>query len=131
MAHIVDKAKALAVDTVNSVSKAVTGEEAIKENEAGAGATPASPTKPNPQHSIGPLSPAEEAKLDDLIAHRPSAKELQEKNILKDTKVAPSLQQKQEELRKKQIEDALAEKLAHRPEEKELKEHGILKGQSL
>lgn len=50
-----------------------------------------------------PLSPSEEKKLDEALANRPryvihrlhtdlmgSAKELQEKNILKDTKVAPS-----------------------------------------
>ncbi|ORY86303.1 hypothetical protein BCR37DRAFT_376874 [Protomyces lactucae-debilis] len=126
MEDTLNKAKAIAVDTINAVAKKVTGTEPLAPSAESAPTT-ASPTKPNPAHSIGPLSPAEEKKLDDLIAHRPSAKELQEKNILKDTHVAPALQQKQEELKKRQIEDALADKIAHRPEEKELKAHGILK----
>lgn len=40
--------------------------------------------------STGPLSPTEEKKLEDALANRPTPKELQEKNILKDSKVAPS-----------------------------------------
>ena len=53
------------------------------------------------KESHGPLSPAEEKKLEDALASRPrfasrcssadySPKELQEKNILKDVKVAPA-----------------------------------------
>lgn len=40
--------------------------------------------------STGPLSPTEEKKLESALAQRPTPKELQEKNILKDSKVAPS-----------------------------------------
>lgn len=40
--------------------------------------------------SAGPLSPTEEKKLEDALAARPTQKELQEKNILKNTKIAPS-----------------------------------------
>lgn len=42
------------------------------------------------KESAGLLSPTEEKKLADALANRPSPKELQEKNILKDSKVAPS-----------------------------------------
>ena len=40
--------------------------------------------------SIGPNSPQE--KLQHFLDHRPSPTELKQKNILKDSKVAPSLQ---------------------------------------
>lgn len=42
------------------------------------------------KESHGPLSPTEEKKLEDALASRPTQKELQEKNILKSSKVAPS-----------------------------------------
>lgn len=42
------------------------------------------------KESSGPLSPAEEKKLEDALANRPTPKELQEKNILKGTSAAPS-----------------------------------------
>lgn len=40
--------------------------------------------------SAGPLSPTEEKKLEDALAHRPTPKELQEKNILKKSSAAPA-----------------------------------------
>ncbi len=78
-----------------------------------------------------PISPSEEKKLDHFLQQRPSAKELQEKNILKSTAIAPSLQQATIELEKQQLEDKLANKIAHRPEPEELKQRNILKSSFL
>lgn len=44
----------------------------------------------------------------------------QDKNILRDSNVAPALQAKQEELRKRQLEDRLGKELEHRPERDEV-----------
>ncbi|CCG81047.1 RPEL repeat protein [Taphrina deformans PYCC 5710] len=79
------------------------------------------------KESHGPLSPAEEKKLEDALASRPTQKELQEKNILKNTKVAPSLQAKEEELKQQQLKDSLDTKLAMRPTPDELTQKNILK----
>ncbi|KAF9923478.1 hypothetical protein FBU30_006485 [Linnemannia zychae] len=61
-----------------------------------------------------------------FLQERPPPKELVEKNILKDTKVAPALQQHAEELKKSQLEDTLNSKLEHRPPASELIDHNIL-----
>ncbi|KAM3578899.1 hypothetical protein VKS41_008692 [Umbelopsis sp. WA50703] len=74
-------------------------------------------------------SPAAE-KLDAFLSHRPEQQELVEKNILKDPKVAPSLQQQREELAKKQIQDSLRHKIDSRPTKEDLVEHNILKNTS-
>ncbi|KAI8581718.1 hypothetical protein K450DRAFT_230843 [Umbelopsis ramanniana AG] len=71
-------------------------------------------------------SPAAE-KLDAFLSHRPDQQELVEKNILKDPKIAPSLQQHREELAKRQIEDSLRHKIEARPKKEDLVEHNILK----
>ena len=42
------------------------------------------------KESTGPLSPSEEKKLEDALANRPTPKELQQKNILKESSAAPS-----------------------------------------
>ncbi|KAF9098575.1 hypothetical protein BGX23_005878 [Mortierella sp. AD031] len=64
--------------------------------------------------------------FDKFLKERPAPGELVEKNILKDTKVAPALQQHAEELKKSQLEDALNSKLEHRPPASELIDHNIL-----
>ncbi|KAF8924815.1 hypothetical protein BGZ58_001400 [Dissophora ornata] len=65
-------------------------------------------------------------ELNKLLQERPEPAELVEKNILKDPKVAPALQQHAEELKKAQLEDVLTHKIENRPGPKELIEHNIL-----
>ncbi|KAI9314028.1 hypothetical protein BX666DRAFT_1969471 [Dichotomocladium elegans] len=67
-----------------------------------------------------------ETKLDNFLSHRPDAQELVEKNILKDPKVAPALQQHLEDLEKARLQDALRHKIEHRPTRDELVEQHIL-----
>ncbi|KAF8977483.1 hypothetical protein BGZ46_007351, partial [Entomortierella lignicola] len=64
--------------------------------------------------------------LDKFLQGRPAPEELVEKNILKDPKLAPSLQSQAEELKKAQLEDTLNNKLEHRPPVSELVEHNII-----
>ncbi|KAK9899061.1 hypothetical protein P389DRAFT_43008 [Cystobasidium minutum MCA 4210] len=75
-----------------------------------------------------PLSPVDETKgkLEKLISHRPDERELVEKNIMKDTKVAPALQAHQEELKRAQLENKLDNAIKHRPQADELVKGGIL-----
>jgi len=76
------------------------------------------------------LSPHDELakeKLDKLLTSRPDRKELVEKNILKNSNVAPSLQAKQAELERSQLENKLDQKLQARPSPEELVKEGILK----
>merc|ERR1712093_729468 len=76
-----------------------------------------------------PLSPVDEAKdkLDKLLAHGATEKELVEKNIMKDhSKVAPALQGVQAELQRKQTADKLDQAISHRPPPEELVKEGIL-----
>ncbi|KAF9358080.1 hypothetical protein BGX34_009067 [Mortierella sp. NVP85] len=65
-------------------------------------------------------------ELDKFLQERPQPEELVEKNILKDPRVSPELQQRAEELKKVQIEDVLISKLDHRPPVSELMQHNIL-----
>ncbi|KAK3830586.1 MAG: hypothetical protein JOS17DRAFT_746815 [Linnemannia elongata] len=64
--------------------------------------------------------------FDKFLKERPAPEELVEKNILKDPKIAPALQQHAEELKKSQLEDVLNSKLEHRPPASELIDHNIL-----
>ncbi|KAG0151168.1 hypothetical protein CROQUDRAFT_570741 [Cronartium quercuum f. sp. fusiforme G11] len=70
-------------------------------------------------------------KLEHLLAHRPDKSELVEKNVLKPGNLDPSLQAKQIELAKNQLEDKLNAALSHRPKPAELVKEGILAGGSL
>ncbi|KAA1127867.1 hypothetical protein PGTUg99_009586 [Puccinia graminis f. sp. tritici] len=65
-------------------------------------------------------------KLEKLLAERPDKTELIEKNVLKPGNLDPSLQAKQAELSKNQLEDKLNAALAHRPEPEKLVQEGIL-----
>ncbi|KAF8949402.1 hypothetical protein BGZ47_003814 [Haplosporangium gracile] len=64
--------------------------------------------------------------FDKFLKERPAPEELVEKNILKEPKIAPALQQHAEDLKKSQLEDALNSKLEHRPPASELIDHNIL-----
>lgn len=68
------------------------------------------------------------AQLEKKLGNRPEKGELQEKNILKDDHVAPSLVAKAEELKRAQLEDNLEHKLQQRPKPDELVQKGILQG---
>ncbi|EIM20649.1 hypothetical protein WALSEDRAFT_69577 [Wallemia mellicola CBS 633.66] len=66
-------------------------------------------------------------KLEGFINVRPSKEELVERNILKDSQIAPSLLSKQMELERHQLEDNLDHAVSHRPTAEELQARGILK----
>jgi hypothetical protein len=85
--------------------------------------------------NTAPQSPQE--KLEKFLDNRPSPAELKQRNILKDSKVAPSLQSAQvlarksqyshqAELERKRLEDELSAKLSIRPTPDELVEQRIL-----
>lgn len=84
--------------------------------------------------TLAPQSPQE--KLERFFEHqRPTVSELKERNILKDSKLAPSLQSAevtskpiltQAELERKRLEDELSAKLSIRPKPDELVEQNIL-----
>jgi len=66
------------------------------------------------------------AKLEKSLKQRPDEKELKERNILKDSNVAPSLQGIEDDLKRAQLEDKLEHMLQHRPKPSELVKEGIL-----
>ncbi|KAG0733412.1 hypothetical protein G6F57_007356 [Rhizopus arrhizus] len=66
--------------------------------------------------------------LEAQLAQRPDVQDLVDRNIIKDPKVAPAIQQQREELERRKIEDTLRHKIDHRPTPEELVEHNILKG---
>ncbi|KAI1320923.1 hypothetical protein EDD11_009246 [Mortierella claussenii] len=65
-------------------------------------------------------------ELDKFLKERPEQSELVAKNILKDPKIAPALQQNAEELKRAKLETALAHKIENRPTVSELIDHNIL-----
>ncbi|GAA96103.1 uncharacterized protein L969DRAFT_17169 [Mixia osmundae IAM 14324] len=68
---------------------------------------------------------ASEAKLESLLKNRPQRDELVDKNILKDSRVAPALQAAEAELARAQAKDTLEAKLQARPMPEELVQEGI------
>jgi len=76
----------------------------------------------------GVVSPAsKDAKsLERKLSLRPDRSELVEKNILKNSNAAPSLQAAQAELARARLEDQLESKLQARPTPEELVKEGIL-----
>ena|SRR5271156_39875 len=74
--------------------------------------------------SLAPQSPQE--KLERFFDTRPTSEELKQRNILKDSKVAPALQAAQAELERKRLEDELSAKLSIRPKPDELVDQNIL-----
>ncbi|KAG8910524.1 hypothetical protein FRC01_006287 [Tulasnella sp. 417] len=67
-------------------------------------------------------------KLERKLSLRPEREELVERNILKNTNVAPSLQAAQADLERARLENALEHKLQARPKVDELVKEGILNG---
>ncbi|VDC01679.1 unnamed protein product [Peniophora sp. CBMAI 1063] len=83
--------------------------------------TPAAPdTRPIPQRK----DTAQE--LEKRLGQRPERKDLQDRNILKDDSVAPSLQAAKERLQRSQLEDKLDQALQQRPKPEELIKSGVL-----
>ncbi|KAJ2851198.1 hypothetical protein IWW36_001337 [Coemansia brasiliensis] len=78
------------------------------------------------EQPISPLSEDEKATLAKRIASRPPAKELVEHNVLKDSKLDPSLQAKEVELERNLLEDKLEKKLERRPTRQDLIEQHVL-----
>ncbi|EKM54350.1 uncharacterized protein PHACADRAFT_55046, partial [Phanerochaete carnosa HHB-10118-sp] len=64
--------------------------------------------------------------LEKHLSQRPDKKDLVGRNILKDDKVAPSLQAAKEKLERSQLEDKLGHALLQRPKREELEQQGIL-----
>ncbi|KJE93458.1 hypothetical protein CAOG_04246 [Capsaspora owczarzaki ATCC 30864] len=65
--------------------------------------------------------------LDQKLASRPDKETLVERNILKDSHLAPALQAAEEELKKQRMEDKLNHMIEHRPPVHDLVEHNIIK----
>ncbi|KAI9612297.1 hypothetical protein KEM48_004314 [Puccinia striiformis f. sp. tritici PST-130] len=84
------------------------------------------PVVPIDTSDIGISETEKTKKLEKLLADRPDKTELIEKNVLKPGNLAPSLQAKQAELEKSQLEDKLNAALAHRPDPEILVKEGIL-----
>lgn len=76
--------------------------------------------------ATSPLSPDEKKRLEKAIESRPDQRELVDRNILKDTTVAPSLQAARDRLKRSQLEDKLEGDLQSRPKPEELVKRGIL-----
>ncbi|KAG0309696.1 hypothetical protein BGZ98_009454 [Dissophora globulifera] len=96
------------------------GREDIVRQSSPASANIAIKRRPSTEH----VKAAEQ--LNKLLHDRPAPEELVEKNILKDPKVAPALQQHAEELKKAQLEDTLTHKIESRPAPEELVQQHIL-----
>jgi len=81
------------------------------------------PTHPARQPSIDQETAA---KLEKRLKERPDRDELVERNILKDSKVAPALAATKAKLQRSQLEDKLDSALAKRPPAEQLVQEGIL-----
>ncbi|PSS37877.1 hypothetical protein PHLCEN_2v345 [Hermanssonia centrifuga] len=92
-----------------------------------AAATTAIPPRPQRKMSVD-LETLE--TLEKRLTQRPEKQELMERNILKDDKVAPSLQAARDQLKKSQLQDKLDQALLQRPKREELVEGGILKDET-
>ncbi|EIM81095.1 uncharacterized protein STEHIDRAFT_125364 [Stereum hirsutum FP-91666 SS1] len=82
--------------------------------------------RPQPPKRQSTLDEAALAALEKKLGERPEKSELQERNILKDDKVAPALQAAKEKLERSQLEDKLDNALQKRPKPEELVKEGIL-----
>ncbi|CAE6443337.1 unnamed protein product [Rhizoctonia solani] len=103
--------------------------EKVKEMIPGVGQTNLEKDEEVSHPDETPLSPrtAEaKLKLERSIKERPEKQELVDRNILKDSKVAPSLQAAQDKLQRAQLENKLGKALESRPKPEELVDHGIL-----
>ncbi|PWN53641.1 hypothetical protein IE53DRAFT_366183, partial [Violaceomyces palustris] len=71
----------------------------------------------------------EKERLEKLLKNRSDQRELEEKNILHKSNLAPCLQATRKELERSQLEDRLEGRLERRPEREDLVQKGILKDQ--
>lgn len=92
------------------------------------GASGTSTPKVDTRHDLTPHSAGAE-KLDQFLAHRPDAGELQQKNILKG-QPGDTLAGKKQELERAQLGSKLGGHLANRPAAEELVRDGILTRES-
>ncbi|KAI0087936.1 hypothetical protein BDY19DRAFT_951109 [Irpex rosettiformis] len=76
------------------------------------------------------IDPQAAESLEKRLNQRPDKHELIERNILKDDKVAPSLQAARDKLQRSQLEDKLDQALLQRPKREELIREGILSSES-
>ncbi|CAE6416052.1 unnamed protein product [Rhizoctonia solani] len=102
--------------------------EAVKEMIPGVGQTnPEQEEVIKPDETpLSPRTAEAKLKLERSIKERPEKQELVDRNILKDSKVAPSLQAAQDKLQRAQLENKLGKALESRPKPEELVDHGIL-----
>ncbi|CAE6435426.1 unnamed protein product [Rhizoctonia solani] len=102
--------------------------EKVKEIIPGVGQTNPEEEEVNkPDESpLSPRTAEAKLKLEKSLKERPEKQELVERNILKDSKVAPSLQAAQDKLQRAQLEDKLEKALESRPKPEDLVSNGIL-----
>ncbi|KAG8763784.1 hypothetical protein FRC11_012787 [Ceratobasidium sp. 423] len=101
--------------------------ETVKEAIPGVGQTSQEGEVNKPDETpISPRSKEAKLKLERRLSNRPEKQELVDRNILKDTKVAPALQAAEDKLQRAQLEDKLDKALGSRPKPEELVDHGIL-----
>ncbi|KAI8642820.1 hypothetical protein BD408DRAFT_432074 [Parasitella parasitica] len=73
------------------------------------------------------LAVPENKSLEEQLANRPNAQDLVDRNIMKDPKIAPAIQQHRDELEKHRIADKLNKELHERPDRQKLVEEHILR----
>ncbi|KAI0342049.1 hypothetical protein BDW22DRAFT_1429555 [Trametopsis cervina] len=96
---------------------------------ADSNATTDAATRPVPTRKLS-VDPHTVEVIEKRLTQRPDKQELVERNILKDDKVAPSLQAARDKLQRSQLEDKLDQALLQRPKREELVREGILEPDS-
>jgi len=85
-------------------------------------------SEPVPAPDETPISPSDASStLAKALKGRPEKQDLVDRNILKDTNVAPALHAQQAALERSRLENSLEHKLEARPRPSELVREGILK----
>ncbi|KAI0758328.1 hypothetical protein BC629DRAFT_1124610 [Irpex lacteus] len=85
--------------------------------------------RPTPTRKLS-IDPQAVEVLEKRLNLRPDKNDLIERNILKDDKVAPSLQAARDKLQRSQLEDKLDQALLQRPKREELIREGILESEA-
>ncbi|KZS98703.1 hypothetical protein SISNIDRAFT_448998 [Sistotremastrum niveocremeum HHB9708] len=80
----------------------------------------------NVAQATSPISPQDKEKLERRLSERPDKRDLVDRNILRDSTVAPALQAAQSQLQRSQLQDKLDRELQSRPKPEELIQKGIL-----
>jgi len=137
MANAVQAVKDAVAVVSNTASSAITAATSTAPPTAphttadGSGAVPtgdeaAAPVTKDEAPLLNPQDELAKEKLQKLLGERPERQELVDKNILKNSNVAPGLQAKHAELERSKLEDLLGSKLQTRPSPEELIKEGIL-----